>query len=83
MSYRGLGPLPHIAGTLLKSRLRSQKTSFFVAKVTTEHLSLMRELIEAGKVRPVVERTYPLAQAGEALADLGEGHARGKIVVST
>lgn len=83
MSYRGLGPLPHIAATILKSRLRSQRTSFFVAKVTTEHLSLMRELIEAGKVRPVVERTYPLAQAGEALADLGEGHARGKIVVST
>jgi NADPH:quinone reductase-like Zn-dependent oxidoreductase len=82
MSYRGLGPLPHIAGTILKSRLRSQKTSFFVAKVTTEHLSVMRELIEAGTVRPVVETAYPLGEASDALARLGEGHARGKIAIT-
>ena len=83
MSYRGLGPLPHIAGTILKSRFRSQKTTFFVAKITTEHLSLMRDLIEAGKVRPVVEQAYPLNEAREALAHLGEGHARAKIVITT
>jgi NADPH:quinone reductase-like Zn-dependent oxidoreductase len=82
MSYRGLGPLPHIAGTMLKSRLRSQTTTFFVAKVTTEHLALVGDLIESGKVRPVVERVYPLSEAHEALAHLGEGHARGKLVIS-
>jgi NADPH:quinone reductase-like Zn-dependent oxidoreductase len=82
MTYRGLGPLPHIAGTILKSRFRSQKTTFFVAKITTEHLSLMRDLVEAGKVRPVVERTYPLSEAGDALAYLGEGHARGKVAIT-
>jgi NADPH:quinone reductase-like Zn-dependent oxidoreductase len=82
MTYRGLGPLPHIAGTILKSRFRSQKLAFFVAKITTEHLSLMRELIEAGKVRPVIDRTYPLSEATEALAYLGEGHARGKVVIT-
>jgi NADPH:quinone reductase-like Zn-dependent oxidoreductase len=82
MTYRGLGPLPHIAGTILKSRFRSQKMTFFVAKITTEHLSVMRDLIDAGKVRPVIERTYPLGEAREALAYLGEGHARGKIVIT-
>jgi NADPH:quinone reductase-like Zn-dependent oxidoreductase len=82
MSYRGLGPLPHIAGTMLKSRLRSQTTTFFVAKVTTEHLLLLCDLIEAAKVRPIVERIYSLSEAREALAHLGEGHARGKIVIS-
>jgi NADPH:quinone reductase-like Zn-dependent oxidoreductase len=82
MTYRGLGPLPHIAGTILKSRFRSQRTTFFVAKVTREHLSLMRDLIEAGKVRPVVERTYPLSEACDALAYLGEGHARGKVAIA-
>jgi NADPH:quinone reductase-like Zn-dependent oxidoreductase len=82
MTYRGLGPLPHIAGTIIKSRFRSQKTTFFVAKITTEHLSLMRELIEGGKVRPVIDRTYPLSEACDALAYLGEGHARGKVVIS-
>ena len=82
LSYRGFGPLPHIAATLLTSRFRSQTTSFFVAKVTTEHLSLVRELIDAGTVRPVVERTYQLSEACEALAQLGAGHARGKLVIS-
>jgi NADPH:quinone reductase-like Zn-dependent oxidoreductase len=82
MTYRGLGPLPHIAGTILKSRFRSQKTTFFVAKITTEDLSLMRDLIEAGKVRPVIERTYPLSEAREALTYLGEGHARAKVAIT-
>jgi NADPH:quinone reductase-like Zn-dependent oxidoreductase len=82
MTYRGLGPLRHIAGTILKSRFRSQKMTFFVAKITTEHLSLMRDLIESGKVRPVVERTYPLSEACDALAYLGEGHARGKVAIT-
>jgi NADPH:quinone reductase-like Zn-dependent oxidoreductase len=82
MTYRGLGPLPHIAGTILKSRFRSQNMTFFVAKITTEHLSLVRDLIEAGKVRPVVEKTYPLSEACDALAYLGEGHARGKVAIT-
>jgi len=82
MTYRGLGPLPHVAGTILKSRFRSQKMKFFVAKITTEHLSLMRELIEAGKVRPVIERSYRLNEASDAVAYLGQGHARGKLVIT-
>jgi len=82
MTYRGLGPLPHIAGTILKSRFRSQKTRFFVAKVTTEDLSHVRNLIEEGKVRPVIERTYPLSEACEALTYLGEGHAHAKLVIT-
>jgi NADPH:quinone reductase-like Zn-dependent oxidoreductase len=81
LTYRGLGPLPHIGATLLTSRFRSQTTSFFVAKVTTAHLSLIGELIDAGTVRPVVERIYPVSEAREALAHLGAGHARGKLVI--
>ena len=82
MTYRGLGPLPHIGGTIVKSLFRSQKVKLFVAKITTEDLSVMRDLIEAGKVRPVVESTFPLSEAREALAQLGEGHARGKLVIT-
>ena len=82
MTYRGLGPLPHLAGTILKSKGRSQSATFFMADVSTENLDSMRELIEAGKVKPVVERTYPLSDAAEALAYLGEGHARGKIAIT-
>ena len=82
MTYRGLGPLPHIAGTMLKSKGRSQKVKFFVANINTEDLGVLRDLLEAGKVKPVIDRTYPLSEAADALAYLGEGHARGKIVIT-
>jgi NADPH:quinone reductase-like Zn-dependent oxidoreductase len=82
MKYRGLGPLPHIAGTMLKSRGRSQKVVFFVAKINTEDLVVLADLLEAGTVRSVIDREYPLSEAPEALAYLGEGHARGKVVIT-
>jgi NADPH:quinone reductase-like Zn-dependent oxidoreductase len=82
MTYRGLGPLPHLAGTLLKSRGRSQKVTFFVAKITKEDLVVLQELLESGKVTPVLDRKYQLSEAAEALRYLGEGHARGKVVIT-
>ena len=82
MTYRGLGPLPHLGGTMLKSRGRSQTVKFFVAKINTADLVVMKELLEAGKVKSVIDREYPLSEAAEALSYLGEGHARGKIVIT-
>ena len=82
MTYRGLGPLPHIAGTILKSRGRSQTVTFFVAQITTEDLDFLRELLETGKVTPIIDRRYPLSEAPDALTYLGEGHARGKVVIT-
>ncbi|MCB0068446.1 MAG: zinc-binding dehydrogenase [Caldilineaceae bacterium] len=41
----------------------------------------MNELVESGKVKPAIDRTYPLEQTADALRYLGEGHARGKIVI--
>jgi NADPH:quinone reductase-like Zn-dependent oxidoreductase len=82
MTYRGLSVLPHIAGTILKSTGRSQSVKFFVANVTTEDLAFLGELFETGKLRPVIEKQYGLSEAPDALAHLGEGHARGKIVIT-
>jgi NADPH:quinone reductase-like Zn-dependent oxidoreductase len=45
-------------------------------------LDLMRDLIDAGSVRPVVDRCYPLRRTAEALRYYGEGHARGKVVIA-
>ena len=45
-------------------------------------LDLMRDLIEAGRVKPVIDRCYPLRQTAEALRYYGEGHARGKVVIT-
>jgi NADPH:quinone reductase-like Zn-dependent oxidoreductase len=82
MKYRGLGPLPHIAGTMLKARGRSQKVAFFVAKINPEDLAVLGGFLEDGKVRSVIDREFPLNEAPEALTYLGEGHARGKIVIT-
>jgi NADPH:quinone reductase-like Zn-dependent oxidoreductase len=79
---RLLGPLGHMAKLRLGSLRSSQKTVFFVAKINKSDLMMLRELLELGKVTPVVERRYDLSEIGEALRYLGEGHARGKIVVS-
>ena len=82
MTYRGHGPLPHFIGTFLKSRGRSQKVTLFVAKITKEDLAFLGELLEAGTVKSVIDRKYELSQASEALAYLGEGHARAKVVIT-
>ena len=82
MKYRGLGPLPHLLATILKSRGRSQSVTFFVAKITSEDLGVLGELLTDGRVKPVIERRYPLANAPEALAYLGQGHAQGKLVIT-
>jgi len=55
---------------------------FFIAKLNTEDLVVVQELLEAGKVTPVVERTYALSQAADALRYLGQGHAQGKVLIT-
>jgi NADPH:quinone reductase-like Zn-dependent oxidoreductase len=82
MTYRGLGPLPHLAGTIVKSWFRSQTVTFFVAEVTTDDLAFLGELFDAGRVKPVIDRRYELSEAPEALAYLGQGHARAKVVIT-
>lgn len=51
-------------------------------RMDQKDLGVIRELIEAGKVKPVIDRRYPLSQTAEALRYLGAGHARGKVVLS-
>jgi NADPH:quinone reductase-like Zn-dependent oxidoreductase len=82
MTYRGLGPLPHLGATILKSRFRSQTVTFFVAKVTTEDLTYLAALLEAGTLKSVIDRKYELSEAPVALAYLGEGHAKAKVVIT-
>jgi NADPH:quinone reductase-like Zn-dependent oxidoreductase len=60
----------------------SQKLVTFIAKEKHEDLIVLGELIESGKLTPVIDRTYPLAEVPEAIRYLEEGHARGKVVIS-
>jgi NADPH:quinone reductase-like Zn-dependent oxidoreductase len=63
------------------SALSRQRLRPLVSKERSEDLVVLKELIEAGKVTPVIDRTYPLREAPEAIRYLEEGHARGKVVI--
>ena len=62
--------------------VKSQKVKFFICKITKEDLAVMQELLDSGKVKSVIDRTFELTQVDDALRYLGEGHARGKIVLT-
>jgi len=79
---RWLGPLAQMLRMLMLSPFVGQKMIPFVAKTTREDLGILKELIEAGKVTPVIDRTYPLSELPEAMRYLEKGHARGKVVIT-
>ena len=64
------------------SRFVSQTMRTFTEKPSTKNLVVLKELIEAGKVTPVIDRTYPLSEVPEAIRYLEEGHVRGKVVIT-
>jgi NADPH:quinone reductase-like Zn-dependent oxidoreductase len=78
---RLMGPLGHIAKMRLGALRGSQKAVFFVANFNEPDLAVLSDLLETGKVKPVVERRYELVEVADALSYMGEGHARGKIVI--
>jgi NADPH:quinone reductase-like Zn-dependent oxidoreductase len=79
---RWLGPMTRLVGALLLSPVISQKVTFFLAKPSKDDLAVLRDLLRTGKVAPVIDRTYPLSEAQEAIRYLEQGHARGKVVIT-
>ncbi len=78
-SLRALG---HLTWIRLASLSRRRKTRFFITKVRREDLKVLAGLLEAGKLKPVIDRRYPLDEVRAALNYLREGHAKGKIVLT-
>jgi NADPH:quinone reductase-like Zn-dependent oxidoreductase len=79
---RWLGGTDRQIRALLLSRFVGQKLTTFVSKENYEDLNVLKELIESGKITPVIDRTYPLTEARQAIRYLEQGHARGKIVIT-
>ena len=79
---RWLGGTDRQIRALLLSPFVRQRLRTFVAKESAEDLLVLKELIESGKVTPVIDRTYELSEAADAIRHLDEGHARGKLVLS-
>ena len=78
---RLLGPIGHMARLRARALLGRRRVVNFLAQLTKEDLGTLRGFLEAGTVRTVVDRRYPLAEVGAALRYQGEGHPRGKVVV--
>jgi len=77
-----IDPLPRFLKLLVLSRFVSQKLTFFMANPNQRDLTVLGEMMEAGKVKPVIDKRYRLSEVPEALRYLGKGHARGKVVIA-
>ena len=66
----------------MMSRTGGKKMGGFTARSIQGDLIILKDLLEAGKIVPVIDKCYPLSEAAEALRYLGAGHARGKIVIA-
>jgi NADPH:quinone reductase-like Zn-dependent oxidoreductase len=79
---RWIGPLIRPIKTLLLSPFVGQDMGMMLAQLSPEDLTVLGDLLRAGKVTPVIDRQYTLSQVPEALRYLEEGHARGKVVIT-
>ena len=79
---RWLGGTDRQLRALLLSRFVSQQLTTFLCNENHEDLLVLKELIEAGKITPVIDRSYPLSEAPKAIRYLEQGHARGKVVIT-
>jgi len=77
-----VGPMALIIGGGLVGRVVRQRIKPFNATPTTERLTALARLAESGRVRPVVDRTYALAEVPAAVRYLESEHARAKVVVT-
>jgi NADPH:quinone reductase-like Zn-dependent oxidoreductase len=79
---RWLGGAGRQVRAMLVSPFVSQKLGSFICRENHEDLLVLSELVEAGSLTPVIDRTFPLSETAKAIQYLTEGHARGKVVVT-
>ncbi len=77
-----IGIYARIINVMVRARVLRQRVKFYVAQSTPDDLVYLKDLIEAGKLRPVIDRTYPLSEAREAVRYVGTGQARAKVVIT-
>ncbi len=82
-SKRGsLSIFGRIGSALVRSRILKQRIVFFMADANQKDLVVLKELIEAGKICPAIDRVYPLSEGAEAVRYVGTGEARAKVVIT-
>jgi NADPH:quinone reductase-like Zn-dependent oxidoreductase len=79
---RWIGPFGRLIQTMLLSPFVSQKMGMMMAELKKSDLAILGDMMQSGKVKPVIDRTYKLSELPEAIRYLEEGHARGKVVIT-
>jgi len=79
---RWIGPFGRVINTMVLSPFVSQKMGMMMADANQKDLSVLGDMMQSGKVKPVIDRTYKLSEVPAAIAYLEEGHARGKVVIT-
>jgi len=80
--WGGNSTIRHLLGVRLASMRGTQRAALFIAKLNKEDLLLLRKLLSDGKITPVIDRCYELNRVPEAFDYMGEGHAKGKIIIN-
>ncbi|HEX3395770.1 MAG TPA: NAD(P)-dependent alcohol dehydrogenase [Steroidobacteraceae bacterium] len=79
---RWLGPLTTSVKAYFVAPFVSQKLIFMLAQANTEDLNVLRDLMQTGKLTPVIDRRYPLSETAQAISYLEQGHAKGKVIIT-
>ena len=79
---RWVGPFGRVIKTMLLSPFMSQKMGMMMADANHNDLTVLADMMQSGKLKPVLDRTYKLSEVPAAIAYLEEGHARGKVVIT-
>src|SRR5712692_4562763 len=79
---RWIGPFGRIIKTMVLSPFISQEMGMMMADTSQKDLTILADLMQSGKVKPVIDRTYKLSEVPAAIAYVEEGHARGKVIIT-
>ena len=79
---RWVGPFGRVIHALLVSPFISQEMGMMMADANQKDLTVLADMMQSGKVKPVIDRTYKLSEVPAAIAYLEKGHARGKVVIT-
>jgi NADPH:quinone reductase-like Zn-dependent oxidoreductase len=79
---RWIGPFGRVIQTLLVSPFVGQEMGMMMADTSQKDLTILADMMQSGKVKPVIDRTYKLSEVPEAIAYLEQGHARGKVIIT-
>src|SRR5881394_3668908 len=79
---RWIGPFGRVINTMILSPFVSQKMGMMMADANQKDLTVLGDLMQSGKEKPVIDRTYKLSEVPAAIAYVEQGHARGKVVIT-